>query len=249
MSDDQGEPVKPKRVRLNTLFDIQSHMHVLSGARLKLAHKTKPFVDEHGVKHVSPYFVFWTPPAQKSISAYSIFDQEEAAREAYERLKDGSAPPKTRRFLHDYQEDQVIDFNNTVSRGSAKYTLPQMQKLTRQITEEFRMVATKIDYEPPNKDDPFWGLADTDLNEVLMKTRKLSIVLHELGHIVDTQIFGNDWVDHSPSFMLAYILLLERYMHFPRLTLEEMAKKHDLDVAKKQDIPAASPLMHHLLGA
>ena len=225
-----------KRIALDSLYDIDVHMHPITGARLKLANKTSPFIDEEGNKFASPFFVFWAPADQKTITQYELTADFAAATSAYKQMKKDNAPPKEFPFSRDYQEDKIVEFNTWVSRGSAKYNLPQMQNLTAQIVADFNMAAVDTDYKPDSEDNKLLGYAITSLNEIMMRTRDMSILLHEMAHIIDTHVCGNDGINHGPSFMRVYMTLLSRYMHFPIFQLEEKAQKLGIDVADINDL-------------
>lgn len=224
-----------KRINLNSLFSLQTYMHPISGARLYLSHSTRPFIDEFDVKYINPFFIFWVMPDRKSVNQYIVCDSLSEAQDRYSRMLDHKILPDCSEYKRDYQKQKIYRFDTEMMKGSAKYTLPQMKRLVGVICDEFKFAATGVDYMPREKGSKIRAFARTDVNEVCMQNRNMSIVLHEMAHIINGRIAGDVWMDHGPSFSRVYMYLLERYMHFPPLYLEEMAAKMMIDVTKPED--------------
>lgn len=62
------------------------------------------------------------------------------------------------------------------------------------------------------------------------KTRgdNMSTLLHELGHWIDGEYFGQDHESHGPEFVTVYRWLLDKYRMLPAYCFDAMCRRHSV---------------------
>jgi hypothetical protein len=233
-----------RNVRLDRAHVIREHMHALSGARLRVSVIPRDFKNEVGQVLIEPLLVSWSSARQKTISRYFITEDKGLAFEVFDDQKSRNTPPNRPYFKRDYQEEEVVSFSAKLAKNAGRYSVSQMQNLTKKIAQEFNMIAPLVEHRRPEaEEENYYGFAISELNKILMHTPNMAYVLHEHGHIIDDKIAGNTWVDHGPSFVRIFMFLAQRYMHFSPLQMEFMARECHLDVADLNAIPNAELLI------
>ncbi|MCD8498398.1 MAG: hypothetical protein LRZ85_10245 [Alphaproteobacteria bacterium] len=187
-----------------------------------------------------PYVVFWVAPWQKTISEYKAFVTQEAAKRYFSRHKK-KPPPVTPTLRRDFQQNLVYLWEEKFidAHSPNDMTEEQMERIVQRVSDDFNMEAPGIAYKKPNPRHKYAASTyDPTPHAILMKRKKLTWVLHEVGHGVDHKINENQWSDHGPSFVRTIIRLADRYQVWQDPEkLEEEAKKMGILVADDDALP------------
>jgi hypothetical protein len=114
----------------------------------------------------------------------------------------------------------------------------QMERVIKRISEDFNMDKPSVAYRKPHQHSAYIVSSYTpDEHAIQMQHRKLSYVLHEVAHAIDTRM-GNEWADHGPSFVRILIRLADKYQFWHSAEeLEKSAKKAGIAVAPDHAVP------------
>lgn len=214
---------------------LATHVHGVSGARLQLAAlNDRCRASAPGAR---PYIVYWAAPWQKTITEYKAFPTLAGAQRCFKQRK-ALPPPVTPSLTRDFQREKVYQWEaKFIDRHSPKnITEEQMTRIAQKISDDFNMEAPSIRYLK-NHRRTYSGYFPDDHN-IDMVTRRLTDVIHETGHGVDTLINDNKWSGHGPSFVRTILRLADRYqVWLDPVKLEEEARKMGILITDEADLP------------
>lgn len=223
---------KDSKLQLDALEVLQQHDHELTGARLVLA------------KSDTAYFIAWVAPWQKTVKDFIRFDALDLAEEAF-TAKAANKPPRTSALTRDFQVSAVYAWEEKYIHPSAMNIKPeQMERVIKRVAQDFNIDKPSLKYSKPHAHRGYIVSSYMPDNHAIeMQHRKLSYVLHEAAHAIDTRA-GNEWTDHGPSFVRILIRLADKYQFWHSAEeLEQSAKDAGILVAPDHAVPKlpASP--------
>lgn len=183
---------------------LATHTHPLSGAQLMLARLDKKPYPVQG-----RYVTGWALPGEEILWYYRNFQTEQQARGFFKECRK-SGPPARGDFLYDGQVNQIYEWQRHFQYGSQALSLTQMQTLTHKLSDIFNMNAPTVLYKPQAK-KTIHAEAVLAENTIKMYRPHLSMLLHEMAHLVNDQINQDRWAWHGPGFMRTYLSLLSLF--------------------------------------
>lgn len=223
---------KPKMPPLHCARDleiVQSHTHTISGAELILGRK----------KEDGRFVLGWVAPWQKTIKDYALIDSEDLALQRFKN-RTYRKPPTTPDLRRDFQQAKVYAWEQKFidPHSPANMNEDQMARVAQKISSDFNMRTPGVTYKGLQGRKHAYSAYYPTAHKVNMATRKLTHVMHEVGHGVDEKINKNIWSGHGPSFVRTIIRLADRYQIWQDpAKLEEEAIKMGILVTPEEDLP------------
>lgn len=221
-----------RRLRLDKDLEIVAERrHDLSGARLILA-REKAAPGE-------AFVTAWVAPWQRTIRDYVRHGSEAGATADFDRKKE-IEPPVTPALTRDWQQGAVYDWENrTINRHDSALSPEHMDKIAAKVAEEFNLAAAPT-VDARSKRLQWLADYDDDKHHIRVHNGqwRLSYVLHELAHAVDSKVNGNKWADHGPSFVRTLLMIVERYKYWHDADdLEKSAEEDGIMIAPAEALP------------
>lgn len=215
----------------NDLEILADHRHEISGAQLVLA-RLKNSKEER-------FVTAWIAPWQRTVRDFVIHDGEAVASADFD-LKAQADPPVTPDLKRDWQKNAVYGWEGkTIRRHDSPLSRDHLQKIVERVANEFNLVSAPT-INARSKHMQWLADYDDKKNHIRIHNGqwRLSFVLHELAHAVDTKINNNRWADHSPSFMRTLLMVVEKYKYWHNIAeLEQTANKAGIMIAPVTALP------------
>lgn len=213
------------------LLILQEHRHALSGARLILAREEK--------RGKINFITAWVAPWQRTIRDFTRHSSEDLAISCFEELKNAD-PPVTPSLKRDWQQGAVYKWEEkTIRRHDSDLSREHMKKIVSLVAKEFNL-ATVPEISARKKHLQWLADYNDETHSIRVHNGRwrLSYVLHEMAHAIDTKLNGNKWADHGPSFMRTLLAVIEKYKYWHDADdLEKSASASGLKIAATRELP------------
>lgn len=214
--------------------------HPLSGARLVVARiERKPYPVQ------GRFVTGWIPADSETIWFYKNFETENKARKAFkDAQQDG--PPLHRDFRQDPQVNDVYAWQDHFQYYSPQLTQPEMEKVCGKLAAIFNMEAPRVIYKPQPK-KTVHAEAILDRNEIRMYRPYLSMLVHEMAHLINDQVNRDKWSWHGPGFMRTYLSVLSLFAQISgKMDIEARARAQAIEIADSKEVSSCAVLAHWL---
>jgi hypothetical protein len=140
-------------------------------------------------------------------------------------------PAKTRKVAgrseSDPQQDAVYRWEGSWKAWNrAELTLTECRSAISWACDQFGIAAPRVG-QHAGKSYP-WCDVEKRVVSFSLKGKNVATALHEAAHLIVNDVFGARVQDHGPTFLGAYMWLLETAGVAPRIALHATARSHGL---------------------